>query len=334
MSGLRLGELDRTDERQIRALWELLRAAVAERRYNALPAWRAMRTYQMADRPDGIRIALLLRDDDQLVGAGQAWLPLHDNTHLAYVDVHVLPSRRRKGCGRMLATEVERRVRDHGRRVALTEVYAPVDEDGPGLAFARAVGYRVTLEDGVKVAELRATQATWPALAAEAAEHHRDYRIVTTWSPLPAELIEGYCRLNEAFNDLAPLGEESELETERWDEDRVRHLEELSREAGRHDARTFAVTADGEVVGMTEALVNETMPHRCFQGGTLVLPAHRGHRLGLAMKVANHAALLERFPELEWVVTGNADVNAAMNAVNDRLGFRVVERCVEMKKAL
>jgi hypothetical protein len=85
---------------------------------------------------------------------------------------------------------------------------------------------------------------------------------------------------------------------------------------------------------MTEAFVNETMPHRGFQSGTLVVGAHRGHRLGLAIKVANHRALAERFPELEWVVTGNADVNAHMNAINDRLGFRVVERCLEVERTI
>ena len=48
---------------------------------------------------------------------------------------------------------------------------------------------------------------------------------------------------------------------------------------------------------MTEAFVNENVPHRGFQGGTLVVPARRGRRLGMAVKVANQRALAERFPE-------------------------------------
>jgi hypothetical protein len=32
------------------------------------------------------------------------------------------------------------------------------------------------------------------------------------------------------------------------------------------------------------------------------------------------------------LVTGNADVNAPMNAVNEALGYRRIERCVEMQK--
>jgi hypothetical protein len=37
---------------------------------------------------------------------------------------------------------------------------------------------------------------------------------------------------------------------------------------------------------------------------------------------------------VEWMLTGNADVNAPMNAVNDALGYRVVERALELRKEL
>ena len=65
-----------------------------------------------------------------------------------------------------------------------------------------------------------------------------------------------------------------------------------------------------------------------------MLPGHRGHRLGLAMKLATHRRLVELFPACGYVETGNAGVNAAMNAVNERLGYRVVERCLDVQKRL
>jgi hypothetical protein len=34
------------------------------------------------------------------------------------------------------------------------------------------------------------------------------------------------------------------------------------------------------------------------------------------------------------LLTGNADVNAPMNAVNEALGYREVERCVELQRDL
>ena len=334
MGTLEIRDLDRSDLDEVRAYWQLCHDALAERRFNTFPAWQAARVYMTQSRRDCARVDALAYDDGELVAASYLYLPLLDNTHLAWTEVWVRGDRRREGLGTRLAAHTESRAREQGRRVLLTEAYAPVGAESAATCFARSLSYADTLEDGVKVADLRETAPLWPALSAEAAAHHAGHRLVTVWDALPGWLVDGFCRLNEAFVDLAPQSDDSEVETERWDEQRVRELETQARLAGRHDVRTFALTSDGTVVGMTEALINEHVPHRAFQGGTLVLPDHRGHRLGLAMKAANHAALTERFPQAEWIVSSNADVNAAMNAINERLGFRVVERCVEMQKGL
>ena len=68
-------------------------------------------------------------------------------------------------------------------------------------------------------------------------------------------------------------------------------------------------------------------------GITFVLPGHRGHSLGLAVKLANHRSLMAALPECELVRTSNADVNAHMNAVNETLGYRQVEDILEVQKA-
>jgi hypothetical protein len=52
----------------------------------------------------------------------------------------------------------------------------------------------------------------------------------------------------------------------------------------------------------------------------------------MAIKLANHRQVREAWPELRTLLTGNADVNAPMNVVNDALGYREIERCVEMQK--
>ena len=60
--------------------------------------------------------------------------------------------------------------------------------------------------------------------------------------------------------------------------------------------------------------------------GTLVLGEHRGHRLGLAMKARGLQELQRRIgPERTRVLTCNAEQNAHMVAINERLGFRPVE---------
>ena len=66
----------------------------------------------------------------------------------------------------------------------------------------------------------------------------------------------------------------------------------------------------------------------------MVLPGHRGHALGLALKLATHEALMAAEPQCRLVTTNNADANAQMNAVNDQLGYRLVEQQLEVQKTL
>jgi GNAT superfamily N-acetyltransferase len=333
VSDVEVRPLDRDSEAQVRAFWEVERDAVAERPYNDHLAWEAARTYIPMEFPDRLRMFMAAWDGDRMVATLHANGSTVDNLHRAYVNVSVLPDRRREGVGSLLLDEARRWALADGRRVLAAEVIAPLAESSPGLAFAEHHGFRVMLEDGMKVVDIPETRDRWAGLAAEAAPHHRGYELRTAWAPLPAELVDGFIAINNMFVSEAPSGD-ADVEDESWDEVRLRALEERAAAAGRRDVRTFAVTLDGEVAAMTEAFVNENVPHRGFQGGTLVVPAHRGHRLGMAVKVANQRALAERFPELAWIVTGNADVNVHMNAINDRLGFRTVERCLEVEKEI
>ena len=149
---------------------------------------------------------------------------------------------------------------------------------------------------------------------------------------MPDELVDDYCALNEAFFDEAPMGE-MEIEPEKWDRKRVEEREARNLRTGPARAGgRGALAPDGTMVALTEVMVNERVTWRGFQSGTLVDPEHRGHHLGLAIKLANHRQVRTTYPRLRLLLTGNADVNAPMNAVNDALGYREVERCVEMQK--
>jgi len=330
---IEIRELDRTDMAQVRAFWQVEHDAVADRPYNTFVAWRAAETYIPMDFPDRLRYFTAAWDGDTMVGAMAGGGPLTDNLHLAHCEVAVLAEHRRRGIGTLLADDFERWAAANGRRVVSGEVFAPVDGLSRALEFAEARGYQVVLEDGMKVVDIPATRDRWDALAAECAPHHADYELRTIHGAFPDDLVDGYCAIQNMFMSEAPTGD-ADIEDEVWDAERVRGNQERAIKAGRRDVTTFAIAPDGEVAAMTEMFVNESLPHRGFQSGTLVVPAHRGHRLGLAVKVANQQALHAQFPELAFIITGNADVNVHMNAINDRLGFRVVERCLEVEKTL
>jgi hypothetical protein len=70
------------------------------------------------------------------------------------------------------------------------------------------------------------------------------------------------------------------------------------------------------------------------QWGTLVGRDHRGHRLGAAVKVANLRALQRARPDVTVIQTENAETNAFMVSINERLGFQVVAVSPSFARAL
>jgi hypothetical protein len=103
---------------------------------------------------------------------------------------------------------------------------------------------------------------------------------------------------------------------------------ELVRDYERADAAVkegfgaLAVTADGAAAGFTELQVNRHRPTIGFQGDTVVVAAHRGHRLGRWLKAANLLQVLDAHPGLRTVTTDNADSNEHMLAINEAMGYR------------
>ena len=89
------------------------------------------------------------------------------------------------------------------------------------------------------------------------------------------------------------------------------------------------------MVAYTDLAVTVHEPGRAYQWGTLVRPEHRGHRLGLAVKVANLRLLQRERPRDHgrWSPT-TPTVNAPMIAVNELLGFEPSARLGELQKRL
>ena len=106
--------------------------------------------------------------------------------------------------------------------------------------------------------------------------------------------------------------------------ERLRESEDLlaAREAWKLCAVAEHVPS-GRLVAFTELLLAHDAPDEAWQMATVVHPLHRGHRLGLAVKIANLDFLAEQAPAVRLIVTGNAQTNAPMIAVNDMLGFEV-----------
>jgi GNAT superfamily N-acetyltransferase len=326
-------ELDRSDPAQLHDWWSCGHAAMSHRPVDLWPDWEVSR-YTLPQTDPENRIDLLgAYAGDSMVGAALVFMPHKDNVHLGAFDVYVPPEQRRQGIGSALLARCEELAVADGRTTLLADVRAALDEDGDDCRWAEARGYAKANEDGVKVVDLVATADRLPALEAEAAEKLSDYRLEWWTDPAPEEHLASLAAAMSRFIEEIPLGD-LDLRPQAWTAERLR-VREARHAAQRRTQLTVAALAPiGEVAGYTNLHLSPHAPRLADIGDTLVLPDHRGHRLGLAMKVLLHQKARELFPGAEIIATGNATTNSFMNAVNEQLGYRLTDRIFEMQKLL
>jgi RimJ/RimL family protein N-acetyltransferase len=267
------------------------------------------------------RQAWLATDDaGRPVGCYLLTLPQRENTTVGYCHLTVAPDVRRKGFGTQLLGHCIEQVRSAGRIRLASEVR----DSSPGAALASTAGATGGIAEVIRVLDVDdALAGRLPGLRAEAEPHAAGYSLVSWDGPTPDEFVEQVVRLEAAMAD-APR--DPGVDTWNWDAERVRTSEEvmfshgISRYevAARHDAT-------GELAAITALGIEAGRPDWGFQFGTMVLAAHRGHRLGLLVKVAMLDWLAEREPAIGHIVTGNAGPNAHMIAINERLGFKIAD---------
>jgi L-amino acid N-acyltransferase YncA len=262
----------------------------------------------------------------------------------------VLPSERRRGIGSLLLAAAEDAARELGRATVVaysdhpdtTGVAAAPQTDAagggavlrapdgdaelsaatPAAGFAAAHGYALgQLERVSSITVDGRTEEFRRLLAARTARAAAEgYRLELWTDRTPERLVDAYAAARARMVLDVPAGGVT-LDEERWDAARVREHESEELDGGTGVLVAVAVTDDGEVAGYTEL---ELPPDRAFayQYDTLVVGAHRGHGLGMLVKLANLVRLAEAAPERTVVYTWNADENEHMLAINVALGFR------------
>lgn len=336
MTDVRITEIrpdDRRDAALLRQWWEVGEAGAAERPVNLWPAWEVTRAALALRRSDVARSVFVAVLGDRVVAGGDLQRYLLDNRHLAEVDVQVHPRHRRRGLGRAVLAELERQAAADGRSTLIGVAHAPVGGEGASSRFAAACGYAVAIEAERKVCDLTTASVAWPGLDRQVAAGLGGYSVVGFEGSVPQRWVDDFCRLLGRFMTEVPTGE-LDLEQGRWTPERLHEHEERMRRTGRAWLGALGLTPEGRACGFTELSVVRADPRHGHIGGTLVLPEHRGHRLGLGMKLHTHRRVVELFPGCGWVETDNAGVNAPMNAVNEALGYRTVERSLDVQKVL
>jgi GNAT superfamily N-acetyltransferase len=247
-------------------------------------------------------------------------LPDLENRDQANLELVVRLAQRRHGLGRGLLEHAAARAAANGR----SALNGATRRGGDGEAFARSAGAEPGLVDVQRVMDVRAVGDDRLARLRESAERAAtDYSLVSWSGPVPEEFLEQSAALYAAMND-AP--HDPRTAPAAWDARRVR--ERVNALYPHYGLRTYAVAArhdaTGELAAFTEVAVDPADPGWGHQMLTGVTREHRGHRLGLLVKIAMVERLKAAEPALERIQTWNAESNRYMIAVNEALGYTIL----------
>ena len=243
-----------------------------------------------------------------------------DNLHLVWAGITVHPDHRRQGHGSAIMTEVIRRTGSVGRNTIW--VGAPEDDQGVR-SFVEKFGFSYASHDARRRQVLADVDtAEVDRLHAQAAAAAADYVIERGTLPTPDDVLEELVEVTAAIND-APMGDLT-FEDEHFDLKRLQDIEAAA--AGREDTvyRLWARhRSTGEIGGHTVVSLNRLQPTFGWQGDTAVSRAHRGHRLGLLLKIEMMRWLAGEEPQIEVIETWNQADNRHMIDVNEAIGYRL-----------
>lgn len=276
------------------------------------------------------------RVDGRIVARGVHEWPAGDGS-IGWMDLQVHPDFQGRSIGRALADTVEEHARAAGRERLIT--YG-VSSDVPGPRITAPTGAGSVSADSREARFLlardwrleqiaRGSRFPLPLDGADAAlrradaERHAgaDYRIHTWSGPTPERWLADQAMLFTRMSTEAPSAGLEEPE-DVWDADRVRQYDALQ-DAGPRTTLTAVAehVPSGSLAGFTQLATPGSRDRPVTQEDTLVLPEHRGHRLGMLLKIANLEYLERVAPGHPSVLTWNAEENRAMLDVNEAVGF-------------
>jgi len=274
-------------------------------------------------------------DDGRIVGRGIHETLLSDGG-TAWYDLQVLPEFQGNGIGRAIADSLEALSRELGVSQVIT--YA-VSADAAGERLVPPTGFgsipagnrevRFLLARGWTLEQvergsrfpLPADPTALEALRTEAAPHAADYRVFAWQGATPPERLDDMALLQTRMSTDAPqagLGEPVDV----WTAERFAAKEALVL-AGSMRLLTAAALHEpsGHLAGFTLLGVPYETDRAVSQWDTIVLREHRGHRLGMLLKIANLLFLEQVAPGHPSVLTWNAEENRPMLGVNEAVGF-------------
>lgn len=288
-----------------------------------LPLW--------LDQTHEPKLMFAIRLDGRIVARAVYETRPHADATMAWVSVQVLPEFRHRGVGTALADRVESVAAADGRtRLVVYTVsaeapgerldsptgFGSVPAGNPEVRFLLARGYR--LEQVV-----RASRLALPAAMSVPSEP-TGYRLHQWTGSTPDNWLTDMALLFTRMSTDAPGAGLDEPE-DVWTAERLEEYERLAENDGRLEIVSAVEHIEtGHLIAMSDIAAPFDSSRAAHQRDTIVLSEHRGHRLGMLLKVANLDQLGRMAPGHPSIVTYNAEENRHMLDVNEAVGFEPI----------
>ena len=278
---------------------------------------------QKADIPDFyVKRLLAFTPDDKIVGWAGFGAPketasdYEENKHIAQLNIVVLKDYRRKGIGTEFLKYAVKEIQSLNRAV----IECGSDHEA-GKAFLKHYGAEMTIEGAENRLEM--ADVDWDMMQEwinEGPKRAPDVRIETFLDECPEEILDEYCEMYTEALNMQPLGE---IESRAKIDGKARRKnEKRAKEVGQINYTMITREKDGKISGMTEIFYDPREGYRMYQGLTGVRPEYRGRGLGKWLKALMIVHIRDKYPEVERIITGNAESNEAMLSINERMGFK------------
>ncbi|HEY4267258.1 MAG TPA: GNAT family N-acetyltransferase [Galbitalea sp.] len=277
------------------------------------------------------------REGSTIVGVARYELEAGEDPQTVWMLIDVPVKYRGRGIGRALSEWLESVAHTDAVRKAI--VYAPsaalpgaritalsgagsVAADDRSVQALQRSGFR--LEQVIRASRLPLPFDAASALADAVIRSGSGYRLHYWIDRTPQQWLDDLALFNTRMSTDDPSAGLEEPE-DTWTPERVVESEARASATGR--TTLFAAVEDvdsGRLIGFTTLSVPPDLDRAVTQVDTIVLGEHRGHRLGMLLKLANLDHLARERPGHPAVVTFNAEENRYMLDVNEAVGFVAV----------
>jgi RimJ/RimL family protein N-acetyltransferase len=219
-----------------------------------------------------------------------------------------------------IASELLKIVSKEAREQGKTILRAEITENEEAIAFCKKYNGRIVAQRAQNRLYLK--DVKWNLMDDWRENAKRKAMGVTLelFEKVPeTDLIE-YCKLYTETMNQAPS---EDLVGEMIITPKSRRIDEQTyAEKGCEWVTIISRESTGVISGLTEVFYHPSNSHWAEQELTGVKNEFRGRGLGKWLKAEMVFYIKERFPEVEFIQTGNNDANEAMLSINNRMGFK------------